>query len=148
MATYTAIAYHIVFSTKDRRPVLTEDRREELFHYIWGVLKNRNSHLYRIGGVADHVHILTSLHPTIPLAELVKDIKTGSARWIKHDQVFRNFTNWQEGYGAFTCSARDIPSVIEYIKHQPEHHKKTTFADEYRRLLKEAGIEFEEKYLV
>jgi putative transposase len=148
MSTHTAIAYHIVFSTKNRTPVLKRERREELFRYIWGIIKNRHSHLYRINGVEDHLHILSSLHPTVSLAGLVKDIKTGSALWIKENTVFKRFSHWQEGYGAFTCSRRDIDDLIEYIKGQEEHHRKATFEEEYRKLLLEAGIRFDERYLL
>jgi putative transposase len=148
VSTFTAIAYHIVFSTKDRAPVLFPlNRRSDLFRYIWGIIRNRDGHLYRINGVKDHLHILTSLHPTVSLADLVKDIKTGSARWIKQNRVFRGFSHWQEGYGAFTCSRQDLSGLIEYIKRQEEHHRKTTFEEEYRKLLADAGIEFDERYL-
>jgi len=91
MSTHTAICYHIVFSTKDRAPVLKQERREDLFRYIWGIIKNRHSHLYRINSVEDHVHILSSLHPTVSLADFVKDIKTGSALWIKENSVLKGF---------------------------------------------------------
>ncbi len=148
MSTHTAISYHIVFSTKDRRPVLRRDRCEELFRYIWGIIKNRQSHLYRINGVEDHLHILTSLHPSVSLADFVKHIKTGSALWIKQNAVFKKFSHWQEGYAAFTCSKRDIDGLMEYIKGQEEHHRKTTFEEEYRNLLVEAGIEFDERYML
>lgn len=148
MSTYTAVAYHIVFSTKERRLVLRQERREDLFRYIGGIIKNRRSHLYRMNGVEDHLHILTSLHPTVSLADLVKDIKTGSARWIKENSVFRSFSHWQEGYGAFTCSPHEIAERIEYIKGQEEHHRKIKFEEEYRKLLAEAGIEFDERYLL
>jgi len=147
MSTYTAISYHIVFSTKDRTPALTNDRREDLFRYIWGIINNRHGHLYRIDGVEDHLHILSSLHPTVCLADFVKEIKTGSALWIKENSVFKNFSYWQEGYAAFTCSKSDLPRLIEYIKGQEEHHRRTTFAEEYRKLLLEAGIEFDERYI-
>jgi REP element-mobilizing transposase RayT len=147
MSTHTAISYHIVFSTKNRAPVLKRERRQDLFPYIWGITKNRRSHLYRIGGVEDHVHILSSLHPSVALADFVKDIKTGSALWIKEKSVFNNFSHWQEGYAAFTCSKPDLHDLIEYIKGQEEHHRKTTFAEEYRRLLAQAGIEFDERYM-
>jgi putative transposase len=80
MSTHIAISYHIVFSTKDREPVLHKDRRSDLFRYIWRIINNREGHLYRINGVQDHLHILTSLHPTVCLADFVKDIKTGPAR--------------------------------------------------------------------
>ena len=148
MATYTQIYYHLVFSTKERTPALTPDRREDLFRYIWGIIKNKNSHLYRINGVEDHVHILTSLHPTVALADLIKDIKVASSLWIKEEKAFPRFSHWQDGYGAFTHSSNEKDRLIEYIKGQEEHHKKVSFRDEFRRLLEEAGIEFDEKYLL
>ena len=79
MSTYTQVYYHIVFSTKNRERHLVEDRREDLFRYVWGIIKNKKSHLYRINGVDDHVHVVTSLHPTVCLSDMVKDIKTGTS---------------------------------------------------------------------
>ncbi len=148
MSTYTQICYHIVFSTKNRQPVLTPARREDLFRYIWGIINNHEGHLYRINGVEDHVHILSDLHPTVCLADLVKAIKTGSSKWIKENGIFPEFGHWQDGYGAFTQSPPDKDAVIEYIKRQEEHHRCTSFVDEYRELLKRAGIEFDERYLL
>jgi REP element-mobilizing transposase RayT len=117
MSTHTQVCYHIVFSTKAREPTLKEDRREHLFRYIWGILNNRESHLYRINGTEDHLHILTSLHPSVSLADLVKDVKTGSSIWIKKEGVFRMFSHWQDGYAAFldpqvqTCGySKNAPS--------------------------------------
>ena len=147
MSTFTQIYYHIVFSTKNREPVLCADGREELFRYIWGIIRNKNSHIYRINAVEDHLHILSSLHPTVALADFIKDIKVASNGWIKERQPFPHFNSWQDGYGAFTASHADKDRLIEYIKNQQEHHRQETFLDEYRRLLKEAGIEFDEKYL-
>jgi len=147
MATYTQIIYHIVFSTKDREPVLAVERRRDLFAYVWGILKNNQCHLYRLNGVADHLHILTSLHPSVALANLIKDIKIASSAWIKDNNVFPGFSHWQDGYGAFTHSKNEKDTLIEYIKNQEEHHRTETFAEEYRRLLIEAGIEFDERYL-
>jgi len=147
MSTFTQIYYHIVFSTKNREPVLRADGREELFRYIWGIIRNKNSHLYRINAVEDHLHILSSLHPSIALADFIKDIKVASNGWIQEQKIFPHFKGWQDGYGAFTESHADKDRLIEYIKNQQEHHRKETFLDEYRRLLKEAGIEFDEKYL-
>jgi putative transposase len=147
MSTYTQICYHIVFSTKNRRPVLDPGRREDLFRYTWGIIKNHQGHLYRINGVEDHVHILSDLHPTVCLADLVKAIKTGSSKWIKENGVFPDFDHWQDGYGAFTHSHAERDVIIEYIKGQQDHHKQTSFIDEYRALLKKMGIEFDEKYL-
>lgn len=147
MSTYTQIYYHIVFSTKERVPVLAADKREALFRYTWGILKNNKSHVYRINGMEDHIHILVSLHPTVCLANLVKDIKTGTSKWIKEKSVFPGFTHWQGGYGAFTVSHSDKDAVIEYIKDQQEHHKRVSFRDELRGLLLKSGIQFDEQYL-
>ena len=148
MATYTQIIYHIVFATKNRERVLDKPGRENLFRYIWGIVKNHESHLYRLNGVENHVHILTSLHPTVCLSDLVKAIKTGSSKWIKENKVFPEFGHWQEGYGAFTHSVREKDGLIEYIKNQEEHHHREDFLDEYKRFLHDAGIQFDEKYLL
>jgi len=148
MSTYTQILYHIVFSTKNRQYNLESERRQDLFRYIWGVIKSKNSHLYRINGVEDHLHILTSLHPSVCLADFVKDIKVSTSKWIKDEKVFTDFTHWQDGYSAFTHSINEKDSLIGYIKGQEIHHKKVLFIDELRQLLKRMGIEFDEKYLV
>ena len=148
MSTYTQICYHIVFSTKGREPTLKASRRPDLFRYIWGIVKNRESHLYRINGAEEHVHILTGLHPSVSLASLVKDIKTGSSLWIKEENVFPTFSHWQDGYAAFTHSKHEIDGLIEYIKEQERHHRRTTFVEEYRKLLEEARIEFDERYML
>ena len=148
MSTFTQIYYHIVFSTKDRTPALTADKREDLFRYTLGILKNKDCHLYRIGGVEDHIHILTSLHPTIALSDLVKDIKVATSTWISKENIFPKFSYWQDGYGAFTVSHSEQEAVIEYIKGQEEHHKKVSFKDELREFLIRHGVTFDEKYLV
>ena len=148
MSTFTQIYYHLVFSTKDRVPALAANNRDKLFRYTWGILKNKDCHLYRIGGVEDHVHILISVHPTIALADLVKDIKTATSTWIKGERVFPAFTHWQDGYGAFTVSHSDKDAVIEYIKGREEHHKRVSFKDELREFLVKYGVTFDEKYLV
>ncbi|HSO89110.1 MAG TPA: IS200/IS605 family transposase [Draconibacterium sp.] len=148
MSTYTQILYQIVFSTKNREQTLIKPYRDELYKYIWGVLKNKNCHLYRIGGVTDHVHIVTHIHPSISLASLVKDIKLASSGYIKSHNLFPDFNGWQNGYGGFTYSFKDKDKLIEYVKNQEEHHKIVTFRDELIELLKEHGIEFDEKYLL
>jgi putative transposase len=118
-----------------------------LFRDIWGIISKHHCHLYRINGVHDHIHILSSLHPTVVLADFVKNIKLGSSSWIKESGVFPRFRHWQDGYGAFTASWSERNALIEYIKNQEDHHRRTPFLEEYRALLKEAGIDFEERYL-
>lgn len=147
MSTYTQILYHIVFATKNREAALDKPRRDDLYRFIWGCLKNRHSHLYRIGGIEDHIHILTSVHPTVALADLVKEIKTASSAWIKGRGVFRRFTNWQDGYGAFTHVYEDRHGLIDYIRDQEAHHRKTSFLEEYQSLVERAGLEWKAEYL-
>ncbi len=148
MSTYTQIYYHIVFSTKNRERVLASDRREELFRYIAGIIQNHDCHVYSIGGVEDHVHVLTHVHPTIALAPLVKDIKVASSHWIGETRAFPNFTHWQDGYAAFTTSHSDKSRIVGYIKGQAEHHKRFSFHEELRKFLVEHGVNFDERYLI
>ena len=148
MSTYTQILYQIVFSTFNHENTLEASNREELFKYIWGILKNKKCHLYRIGGVSDHLHIVTHLHPTISLSSLVKDIKLASTEYIKNKNLFSNFSGWQNGYGAFTYSFREKDVLIEYVKNQESHHQKKTFKQELIELLTEHEIEYNESYLL
>lgn len=96
----------------------------------------------------DHIHIFSDLHPSICLSDYVKNIKVASSIWMKESGFFSAFTGWQEGYGAFTYSIRERDMIIEYVKNQKEHHRQENFYDEYKRLLIEQGIEFEEKYFL
>ncbi len=148
MSTYTQILYQIVFTTKDRTCVLKKENHKKLFNYIWGILSNRNCHLYQINAVEDHIHIATSIHPSSALADIVKDVKTASSTWIKETQLFPGFMGWQIGYGGFTYSNKDKNTLVNYIKNQEEHHKTITFKEEYIKLLNDFDIEFDEKYLL
>lgn len=147
MSTYTQIFYHIVFSTKNRQNTLSCGRHEELFKYIWGILKNKECHLYRINGHTDHLHLLTSLHPSLALSDFIKDIKMASSKWIKTNGIFKGFDCWQKGYAAFTHSTNDKNDLIEYIRNQKEHHRQTTFKEELIGLLNRANVQYDPKYL-
>jgi putative transposase len=148
MNTYTQVLYQLVFSPKDREPILTKDNLPELYKYIWGVLKNKDCHLYRIGGIADHIHIVTHIHPSISMASLVKDIKLASSAFIKSTHLFPLFKGWQDGYGGFSYSFKEKDKLIEYVKNQEQHHLIKSFKDELAELLNEHGIEFDEKYFL
>ena len=148
MSTYTQIRYQIVFSTKNREQTLDKQNQKELYKYIWGILKNKNCHLYQIGGVEDHIHIISDLHPSVSLSSYIKDIKLASSKYIKDKKLFITFDGWQEGYGAFTYSIKEKDKIIEYVKNQEQHHLKKTFKEELIELLKEHEIEVDEKYLL
>jgi putative transposase len=148
MSTYTQILYQIVFSTKNVERTMIESGQDILYKYIWGILKNKKCHLYRIGGVEDHIHIITHVHPTVAVAYLIKDVKIASSNYIKTENIFPDFNGWQDGYGAFTYSISAKDNLIEYVKNQKDHHRKVSFKDEYTNLLKEHAIEFDEKYML
>ena len=148
MSTYTQSLIQIVFSTKYREKTLIKENREELFRHIWGLLKNKNCYLYRIGGIDDHIHIATHIHPSVSVAELVKDIKLASSDYIKIKNLFPDFGGWQSGYAWFTYSFRDKNRLIEYVKNQETHHHSKDYITELIELLKEHEIEYDEKYLL
>ncbi len=145
---YRQIFYQIVFGTKNRIPAIEESHCEELYKYIWGIINKKKCKLYRINGVEDHIHIFSDLDPTISLANYIKDIKVASSIWMKECGHFPKFNGWQDSYAALTYSIREKEMIINYIKNQKEHHKVESFFDEYKRLLIESGIEFDEKYLL
>ncbi len=146
--TYTQILFHVVFTTKNRSPVIKGEFQRELYTYLWGIHKSLKCRLYRIGGVEDHLHILAALHSSISLSEFVKQLKIGSTTWVRKEEKMQGWPGWQDGYGALSVSWSEKDRVIEYIKSQEEHHKKVSFLDEYKRILTNAGIAFEDQYLV
>lgn len=148
MGTYTQLLYQIVFSTKNRQPILKKENREELFKYIWGILNNKNCHLYRINGVSDHIHIITHIHPTQSVSDLVKVVKVSSGNYIKSKRLFTGFEGWQDGYGAFTYKFTALDGLIEYVKNQEKHHKNVSYKEEFISLLEEHKIKFDERYLL
>ena len=146
MSNFRQIFYQIVFSTKDRVPAIIEQHETDLYKYIWGVIKNKKCTLYRIGGTSDHLHIFSDLHPSVCLSDFVKDIKVASNLWMKESGKFPDFEAWQNGYGAFTYSIREKEMIMNYIRNQKEHHKTENFKEEFRRLLEENGVDFDERY--
>ena len=148
MSTFTQILYHLVFSTKNRERTLTQDNRHKLFQYTWGIVKKQKCHPYWINGVEDHIHIATHVHPTVALSDLIKDIKLSTTSFIKSDFIFKSFHGWQDGYAAFTYSYKDKGRLIDYIKNQEAHHKAVSFKEELIELLKEHGVQYDEKYLL
>ena len=147
MSTHTQILYQIIYSTKNRERTLTKENRKRLFAYMYETLQNKKCHLYRINGVGDHLHIVTHLHPMQALAPLVKDLKLSATDLIKSERLFPHFTGWQVGYAAFTYAYAAKDNLIEYVKNQEEHHKKVSYEEELKALLKEHGVEYDERYL-
>jgi REP element-mobilizing transposase RayT len=144
-STFLSLNYHIVFSTKDRRPLIQSKWLPYLHEYLGGTASGLDGKPISIGGVADHVHLLLGLKSTHCLADFIRELKKASSIWAadNHDRAF----GWQDGYAAFTISSTHLPRVSEYIENQEAHHRKLTFQDELRRILKKNNVKFEEKYL-
>ncbi|RJP32204.1 MAG: transposase [Phycisphaerales bacterium] len=143
-----AVYIHLVFSTKDRHPYLTDvPIRGQLHAYLGGVSKNLDCPPVRIGGVGDHVHILARLGRTIAIADWVKELKRVSNIWMQgQGAAFADF-RWQAGYGAFSVSQSNVARVAEYIDNQEAHHRRRSFEDELRELFSKHGLEFDERYV-
>jgi REP element-mobilizing transposase RayT len=145
-STHLSLHFHIVFSTKDRHPFITDAWRERLHEYLGGLVRAADGIPEAVGGTADHVHLLIGLRATHTLAAFVQDLKQTSSKWIHETIGIKNFA-WQPGYGAFTVSVSNRRIVKEYIATQIEHHRTKSFQEEYLILLQKHGVEFDEKYL-
>jgi putative transposase len=139
MSSYRQLLYHLVFRTKDSPPTIKQDHSDQLYAYITGIIKNKSSHLYRINGVENHLHILTDLHPSIALADFMREIKTSSSLWMKSSGYFPAFNGWSEGYGSFTCSYMDmgifitlLRSLQRFVRRYPRLHRGLLIFSSFR----------------
>jgi len=145
--TYTKLLIHAVFSTKDRRPLIHTSFQSRLYAYIAGILKNNDCFLVRAGGVADHIHLLFALNPTMAVAEIMRLVKTNSSKWLHETFPDAGAFAWQNGYSAFSVSRSSEEAVVAYIEGQEEHHRRLTFQEELRALLEKHGIEYDERHI-
>jgi len=141
------VLVHVVFSTKNRTPSLSPEIRRELHPYLAAILNDHGSPSLQVGGVEDHVHLLCVLSRTLSLAQLVEAVKTGSSKWIKTKGLAWRDFHWQAGYGAFSVSQSHADRVVRYIQNQADHHRRTTFQDEFREILQRYGVAFDERYV-
>ena len=146
--TYTSLHYHIAFSTKNRQPFLDEQIRERLFAHLGGIARENAMNTLEIGGVADHLHLLLSIHASLPLSKAIQLVKGGSSHWLKATFPKMIDFAWQDGYAAFTVSWSQLDDVRAYIRSQPEHHRTKTFVEEHRTFLARHRIEYDERYLL
>lgn len=138
---------HLLFSTKKRQPLIDKSIKDEFYAYLGGTCKELGCPPISIGGVEDHVHILSMLSKNITLSELVGKVKANSSKWIKmKGEQYANFY-WQKGYGGFSVNPAETEVVKQYIQNQEEYHRKRTFKEEYRLFLKKYEVEFDERYV-
>lgn len=144
---YTSLHYHIVFSTKERRPFLDADGNERLNAYFGGMMRNMKAKLHSINNTADHIHLAVGLHPDTSLSSFIRVVKTNSSKWIHETFESLQTFSWQEGYSAFSVSYSGMDKVIQYIENQQEHHKKLSFEEELVRLLEKHHIKYDPRYV-
>ena len=144
---FTNLLYHLIFSTKDRRPIITLDYQPRLYDYIGGIIRELGGVSLGINGIEDHVHVVTKLRPDKALSDVLRVLKCNASGWM-HD-VFPKLSDfsWQRGYAAFTVSQTDVEEVRRYVAGQKEHHEKVSFRDEFIRFLKENHIEYDERFV-
>ena len=140
------VIIHVIFSTKERRPIIDAATRPKLHAYLATVARNAECEAYRVGGVADHVHLAVRLSRTVTIAKLVEELKTSSSKWLKTQTPDLAAFSWQRGYGCFSVGPSDLDSLRAYIDDQEKHHEKRTFQDELRMFLKKYGVEYDEAY--
>ncbi|HEV7698866.1 MAG TPA: IS200/IS605 family transposase [Pyrinomonadaceae bacterium] len=142
---HTHLLYHLVFATKDRIPLISESWEGELYRYLGGIIRNHKGEAIEINGMPEHVHIFARLGPIEGLADLMRDLKASSSKWVRriHEPKF----SWQRRYGAFTVSESASDAVRNYIRDQKTHHADQLFETEYGELLRRHRVEFDERYL-
>ena len=138
---------HIIFSTKDREPWLDLDVRPRMHAYLATICRDLGADVVRVGGVADHVHVVTTLPRTVSQAQFIEQIKKVSSKWLKTLDVRLHGFFWQRGYGAFSVSLSQLGAVLRYVDTQREHHRTRTFQEEYRELLHKHAVDFDERYV-
>lgn len=145
-STFLSLHYHIVFSTKERRPFIAPAWRTQLHDYLGGTVNGLGGFSQRVGGVADHVHLLAGLKATHCLADFMRELKKATSVWARenHEPEFA----WQDGYAAFTVSASKRAVVRQYIENQEAHHAKRDFVSELKELLEKHEVEYNERYLL
>ncbi len=144
---YVSSYFHCVFSTKDRRRLITPELQARLWPFLGGIARQNKMKALEIGGVEDHVHLLLSLPATMPVAKAMQLIKAGSSKWIHDTFPAHRLFAWQEEYGAFSVSVSQLDKTMQYIRRQPEHHRVMTFQEELLALLNRHKIGHDERYL-
>ena len=139
--------FHLIWSTRNREPLITRENQSSLYAYMGGVIKNYDGKLIEAGGTFDHVHLLVGLSLPDKFSYLVRDIKTNSSLWLKKNSTQQYFA-WQEGYGSFSVSYSLLEKVKQYIKNQEEHHKTKSFDEEYVQLLKKHKITYDTRFVL
>lgn len=145
--TFTNLLTHVIFSTKDRAPLIQPELKGKLHAYMGGIVRELDGKAMIVNGTEDHVHLLLWMPPTLSVSETLRVLKTNSSRWVNREQRSRNGFAWQAGYGAFGLSHSNAQAVVRYIQGQEKHHRRVSFKEEFIEFLKKHGIEYDERYI-
>ena len=145
--TYASLLFHCVFSTKGRRPWLTEEVRDRLWPFMGGIAREKGFVALSVGGTEDHAHMLVSLPSTLAVAKAVQLVKAGSSKWVSRTFPELRCFEWQEGYGAFSISVSHKPATVAYIQSQMKHHHRKTYKEEYIEFLEKHQVEYDKRYV-
>ena len=145
--TYTSLTVHVVFSTRNRIPYLVEDRRNQVFAYMGGILRNLRCEPLHVNGYTDHAHVVMRMPAALALSDVVSKLKANSSKWIHEAEVLQHTFAWQHGYSAFSVSQSNLEGVERYVANQKAHHQRRTFPEELLELLKRHAIDYDERYL-
>ena len=145
-SSHSALYLHVVFSTKNRAPLIDAEWRHRLHEYLGGTLRGLDAHPHAAGGTADHVHLLIGLKPTHVIADLVRETKKNSSTWVREEIGVHEFA-WQPGYACFSVSATGLDGVRQYIANQEEHHRERSFREELVEMLERAGVKYDARFL-
>jgi putative transposase len=146
-STFTNLVFHVIFSTKYRKPLIEDSIQDELYCYIGGILREQQGSMLEIGGMPDHVHLLARLSPTVAISDALRLVKANSSKWLNDRGSRWNKFQWQTGYAAFSVSASQVDEVCRYIQGQAEHHRQKSFREEYVAFLNKHQIDFDERYV-
>jgi len=145
--TFTQIHIHAVFAVQNRFSLINKSWQERLYKYIISIIQKHGHKVLSIGGMPGHIHILFGFRPTQALSVLIQEVKRDSSEWINKEKLAMGRFSWQEGYGAFSYSKSHIAQVANYIETQEAHHKKKSFLEEYKKILKDFDLEYDERYI-
>ena len=144
--TFSNLTVHLVFSTKERLPLMTMPIRDKLFPYMGGIVKGLGGTIITVGGMPDHVHLVARLPTIVVVADVARTVKANSSKWMNEKFTTIKF-GWQRGYGAFSVSHSALPAVVNYVRNQERHHRRRSFKEELMVLLTKNGIDYDERYL-
>jgi putative transposase len=146
--TYSSLFYHIVFSTKNRQAFISKEIEERVWAYIGGIARTHNMTALQVGGIENHAHALVMAKPIHSPSQIAQHLKGESSKWIHTEFPILRLFAWQDGFGAFSVSKSKVTDVVDYIKRQREHHERESFEEEYERLMKLHGVEYDPRYLL